>query len=76
MTNTQLKVKFTYYYIVLCIYNDLRKILIDKSVRRDTSFITMTDAEKLRSIMTYDERECAKYLVNAMSRRKSLIYNS
>ena len=58
------------------IYNDFREILIDKSVRRDTNFITMTDAEKLRSIMTYDERECAKYLVNAMSRRKSLLYNS
>ena len=43
-------------------------------MRRDTNFITRTDAEKLRSIMTYDERECAKYLVNAMSRRKSLFF--
>lgn len=58
------------------VYNDLRKILIDKSTRRHNNFINMTDTEKLRFIVTHEERECAKCLVNAMSRRKAILYNT
>ena len=51
MTNTQLKV------LQCHVYDDLRQILIDKSERRDNSFRTMIEAEKLRFILKYEERE-------------------
>ena len=47
-------------------YKDLRKIPIDKSVRKDNSFRTLT--EKLKFILNHEERECARFIANAMSR--------
>ena len=51
VTNTQLKV------LQCHVYDDLRQILIDKSERRDNSFRTKIEAEKLRFILKYEERE-------------------
>ena len=62
------------HFLLQChVYDDLRKILIDKSGRRDNSFRTMTEAEKLRLILKYEETECARFI--AMSRRKAILYS-
>ena len=66
----------THFLLHCNVYDDLRRVMFDKSERRDNSFITMNDSEKLKFILTHEERECARYLVKAMSRRKSLLYNS
>ena len=65
----------THFLLHCNVYDDLRRLLFDKSERRDNNFTFMSDTDKLRFILTHQERECAKYIVKAMSRRKSLLYN-
>ena len=60
----------THFLLHCNVYDDLRRLLFDKSERRDNNFTFMSDTDKLRFILTHQERECAKYIVNAMSRRK------
>ena len=56
------------------IYNDIRIPFINKIENRESGFNAMPDLEKLKLVLRYEERECAKFIVSAMIRRKSLLH--
>ena len=56
------------------LYDDLRRAMIVKSERRDTEFRTLIETEKLTFILKHKERQCAKFILNAMHRRTSVLY--
>ena len=60
-------------FLLHCTY-DLRRAMIVRSERRDIRFRTLTETEKLTLILNHDERQCAKFIFNAMHRRKSVLY--
>lgn len=55
-------------------YDDIRVPFINKIENRNLGFNAMPDLEKLKLVLRYEERECAKFIVSAMIRRKSLLY--
>ena len=56
------------------LYDDLRRAMMVKSERRVIGFRTLTVTEKLTFILKHEERQCAKFIFNAMHRRKSVLY--
>ena len=44
--------------------------MIVESERRDIGFRTLTEIEKLTFILKHKERQCAKYILSAMHRKK------
>ena len=62
-------------FLLRCtLYDDLRRAMIVKSERRDIRLRTLTETEKLTFILKHKERQCAKFIFNAMHRRKSVFY--
>ena len=63
------------HFLLHCtLYDDLRRAMIVKSERRDIRFRTLTETEKLNFIFKHEARQCAKFIFNAMYRRKSVLH--
>ena len=63
------------HFLLHCtLYDELRRAMIVKSERREIRFRTLTETEKLTFILKHEERHCAKYISNAMYRRKLVLY--
>ena len=63
------------HFLLLCtLYDNLRRVMIVKSERRDIRFRTFTETEKLTFIRKHEEMQCAKFIFNAMHRRKAALY--
>lgn len=59
------------YFLFHCqVYKDLRIQVIYNIQTREHGFNAMPDLEKLKFVLRYDKKECAKLIVNAMARRK------
>ena len=56
-------------------YQDLRQTLISKATETKSNFLMLNDFEKLRHVVDNHFIYVAKFIVNAMKRRKSLLYN-
>ena len=57
------------------LYYDLRRAMIVKSEKGDIVFRTLTETEKLTFTLKHEERQCAKFIFNAMYRRKTVLYS-
>ena len=63
------------HFLLHCtLYDDLRRAMIVKSGRKEFGFRTLTETEKLTFILKHEERQCAKFIFNAMYRWKSVLY--
>ena len=63
------------HFLLQCtLYDDLRRAMIVKSERRNIRFRTLRETKKLTFILKHEERQCAKFIFNAMHRRKSVLY--
>ena len=56
-------------------YHDLRQSLIDKATETKSFFLLLNDVEKLRHVVENHFIYVAKFIVDAMQRRKSVLYN-
>ena len=56
-------------------YHDLRQSLIDKATETKSNFLLLNDVEKLRHVVENHFIYVAKFIVDAMQRRKSVLYN-
>ena len=56
-------------------YNDLRQIFIAKSVETCEGFLSLSVEQKLKYLLEKHYVFIAKYIVTAMDRRKSYLYN-
>ena len=56
-------------------YHDLRQSLIDKATETKSNFLLLNDVEKLRHVVENHFINVAKFIVDAMQRRKSVLYN-
>ena len=56
-------------------YNDLRQIFIAKSVETCEGFLSLSDEQKIKYLLEKHYVFVAKYIVTAMDRRKSYLYN-
>ena len=56
-------------------YHDLRKSLINEVAETKSNFFVLNDVEKLRHVVENHFIHVAKFIVDAMQRRKSVLYN-
>ena len=56
-------------------YQDLRQTLIYKATETNANFLLLNDVEKLKHVVENYSIYVAKFIVDAMKRRKSLLYN-
>ena len=56
-------------------YQDLRQTLIYKATETKANFLLLNDVEKLKHVVENHFIYVAKFIVDAMKRRKSLLYN-
>ena len=57
------------------LYDDLRQTLIAKAVETNDTFLHLSDIRKLVYMVEKHYVYVAKFIVNAMNRRKSCLYN-
>ena len=63
------------HFLLHCtLYDDFRRPIIVKSERRDIGFRTSIETEKLTFILKQGDRQCSKFIFNAMHRRLSVLY--
>ena len=70
----KLKMSFIFWFKCPC-YHDLRQSLIDKASETKSNFLLLNDVEKLRYIVENHFIYVAKFIVDAMQRRKSVLCN-
>ena len=70
----KLKMRFIFLFKCAC-YHDLRQSLIDKATETKSNFLLLNDVEKLRHVVENHFIYVAKFIVDAMQRRKSVLYN-
>ena len=70
----KLKMRFISLFKCAC-YHDLRQSLTDKATETKSNFLLLNDVEKLRHFVINHFIYAAKFTVDAMQRRKSVLYN-
>ena len=71
----QMKLKMRFIFFKCACYHDLRQSLIDIATETKSNFLLLNDVEKLRHVVENHFINVAKFIVDAMQRRKSVLHN-